>query len=125
MLISYARTLINVPPFSPFSFYLVPGSPADIKVVVSSPQALFISWLPPLEPNGVITKYILYTRYSSKQNIQRHVISIQSNNKQELFEVVFSIKIKTASVSFLHRLAVPPSPGQSDSPFIRHDFYFL
>ncbi|XP_076663876.1 Down syndrome cell adhesion molecule 2 isoform X3 [Andrena cerasifolii] len=40
----------------------VPGSPADIKVVVSSPQALFISWLPPLEPNGVITKYNLYTR---------------------------------------------------------------
>ena len=41
----------------------VPGSPADIKVVVSSPQALFISWLPPLEPNGVITKYNLYTRF--------------------------------------------------------------
>ncbi|XP_033322594.1 Down syndrome cell adhesion molecule 2 isoform X6 [Megalopta genalis] len=40
----------------------VPGSPADIKVVVSSPQALFISWLPPLEPNGHITKYNLYTR---------------------------------------------------------------
>ncbi|XP_017789057.1 PREDICTED: Down syndrome cell adhesion molecule-like protein Dscam2 [Habropoda laboriosa] len=40
----------------------VPGCPADIKVVVSSPQALFISWLPPLEPNGIITKYNLYTR---------------------------------------------------------------
>ncbi|KAJ8673983.1 hypothetical protein QAD02_005245 [Eretmocerus hayati] len=40
----------------------VPGGPADIKVVVSSPQALFISWLPPSEPNGVITKYNLYTR---------------------------------------------------------------
>ncbi|XP_076618298.1 Down syndrome cell adhesion molecule 2 isoform X3 [Colletes latitarsis] len=40
----------------------VPGSPADIKVVISSPQALFISWLPPLEPNGIITKYNLYTR---------------------------------------------------------------
>ncbi|XP_011496238.1 PREDICTED: Down syndrome cell adhesion molecule-like protein Dscam2 [Ceratosolen solmsi marchali] len=40
----------------------VPGSPADIKVVVSSPKALFISWLPPVEPNGVITKYNLYTR---------------------------------------------------------------
>ncbi|XP_048515678.1 Down syndrome cell adhesion molecule-like protein Dscam2 isoform X2 [Athalia rosae] len=39
-----------------------PGSPADIRVVVSSPQALFISWLPPLEPNGLITKYNLYTR---------------------------------------------------------------
>lgn len=43
--------------------FTVPGSPADIKVVVSSPQALFISWLPPVEPNGVITKYNLYTRY--------------------------------------------------------------
>ncbi|XP_011307192.1 Down syndrome cell adhesion molecule-like protein Dscam2 isoform X1 [Fopius arisanus] len=40
----------------------VPGSPADIKVVVSSPQALFISWLPPLEPNGEINKYNLYSR---------------------------------------------------------------
>ena len=45
---------------------IVPGSPADIKVVVSSPQALFISWLPPVEPNGVITKYNLYTRYCAQ-----------------------------------------------------------
>lgn len=41
---------------------LVPGAPADIKVVVSSVQSLKISWLPPLEPNGIITKYNLYKR---------------------------------------------------------------
>ncbi|XP_025829144.1 Down syndrome cell adhesion molecule-like protein Dscam2 isoform X2 [Agrilus planipennis] len=40
----------------------VPGPPIDIKVIVSSPQALLISWLPPQEPNGIITKYILYKR---------------------------------------------------------------
>ncbi|XP_030386436.1 Down syndrome cell adhesion molecule-like protein Dscam2 isoform X2 [Scaptodrosophila lebanonensis] len=40
----------------------VPEAPADIKVVVSSPQSLYISWLAPTEPNGVITKYSLYTR---------------------------------------------------------------
>ncbi|XP_017096319.2 cell adhesion molecule Dscam2 isoform X2 [Drosophila bipectinata] len=40
----------------------VPEAPADIKVVVSSSQSLYISWLPPTEPNGVITKYSLYTR---------------------------------------------------------------
>uniref|UniRef100_A0A1I8MHL2 Uncharacterized protein n=1 Tax=Musca domestica TaxID=7370 RepID=A0A1I8MHL2_MUSDO len=39
-----------------------PEAPADIKVVVSSPQSLYVSWLPPTEPNGVITKYNLYTR---------------------------------------------------------------
>ncbi|KAH8316801.1 hypothetical protein KR074_008628 [Drosophila pseudoananassae] len=40
----------------------VPEAPADIKVVVSSSQSLYISWLPPTEPNGVITKFSLYTR---------------------------------------------------------------
>jgi len=35
----------------------VPEAPADIKVVSSSSQSLYISWLPPNEPNGVITKY--------------------------------------------------------------------
>ncbi|XP_017957799.1 Down syndrome cell adhesion molecule-like protein Dscam2 isoform X3 [Drosophila navojoa] len=40
----------------------VPEAPADIKVVVSSPQSLFISWQSPTEPNGVITKFSLYTR---------------------------------------------------------------
>lgn len=32
-------------------------------MVVSSPQSLLVSWLPPTEPNGIITKYNLYTRY--------------------------------------------------------------
>jgi hypothetical protein len=45
------------------NFVSAPGSPADIKVVVSSPQSLLVSWLPPTEPNGIITKYNLYTRY--------------------------------------------------------------
>lgn len=40
----------------------VPGAPADVKVVVSSSQSLLVSWLPPLEPNGIITKYNLYKR---------------------------------------------------------------
>lgn len=39
-----------------------PEAPADIKVVVSSPQSLYVSWLPPTEPNGIITKYNLYIR---------------------------------------------------------------
>uniref|UniRef100_A0A1B0GKQ0 Down syndrome cell adhesion molecule-like protein Dscam2 n=2 Tax=Lutzomyia longipalpis TaxID=7200 RepID=A0A1B0GKQ0_LUTLO len=52
-----------------------PEAPADIKVVVSSPQSLFVSWLPPNEPNGVITKYNLYTRVLSYEakGLQAHV----------------------------------------------------
>ncbi|KAF5279124.1 hypothetical protein FQA39_LY05802 [Lamprigera yunnana] len=40
----------------------VPAPPADIKVIVSSPQSLLVSWLPPVDPNGVLTKYYLYKR---------------------------------------------------------------
>jgi hypothetical protein len=40
----------------------VPEAPVDIKVMVSSTNSLYVSWLEPREPNGVITKYNLYIR---------------------------------------------------------------
>nr|CAI5821256.1 unnamed protein product [Callosobruchus analis] len=40
----------------------LPGPPADIKAVASSSQSLKVSWLPPVEPNGIVTKYTLYRR---------------------------------------------------------------
>lgn len=43
--------------------FSAPGPPEDIKVFPTTPQSFLISWLPPNEPNGVITKYNLYTRY--------------------------------------------------------------
>lgn len=42
-----------------------PGAPADIKVAVSSSNSLVVSWLPPNDPNGLITKYNLYNRWLS------------------------------------------------------------
>ncbi|CRL00266.1 CLUMA_CG013539, isoform A [Clunio marinus] len=39
-----------------------PEAPSDIKVVVSSSNSLYISWLEPKDPNGIITKYNLYSR---------------------------------------------------------------
>lgn len=42
--------------------FSAPEAPVDIKVVVSSPQSLYVLWLPPSEPNGNIIKYFLYTR---------------------------------------------------------------
>jgi len=42
------------------SFSPVPNSPAAIKAVVSSSSSITVSWQPPLEPNGQLTKYTLY-----------------------------------------------------------------
>jgi len=44
----------------PYVFSTVPGPPAGIKAVPSSPNSVVVSWLPPLKPNGVIRKYTIY-----------------------------------------------------------------
>ncbi|XP_006825869.1 cell adhesion molecule DSCAM-like [Saccoglossus kowalevskii] len=41
----------------------VPEEPADVKAHSQSPTSVMLSWLPPLYPNGIITKYTVYTRY--------------------------------------------------------------
>ncbi|XP_068892720.1 cell adhesion molecule Dscam2 isoform X3 [Tenebrio molitor] len=59
----------------------VPGSPADIKVVVNSLQSLKLSWLPPLEPNGIITKYNLYKRsMNGRQEVDHAKQTISSQH---------------------------------------------
>ncbi|KAL1516797.1 hypothetical protein ABEB36_000653 [Hypothenemus hampei] len=68
----------------------VPGAPANIKVAAASQQSLRVSWLPPLEPNGVITKYTLYRRSSDsrpgvddgKQVISSQITAFEVKNVQ-------------------------------------------
>ncbi|XP_076048641.1 Down syndrome cell adhesion molecule 4 isoform X2 [Oratosquilla oratoria] len=43
----------------------VPDSPAGIKAVVSSPDTLLVTWQPPKNINGVLTKYTLHMAVKS------------------------------------------------------------
>uniref|UniRef100_A0A8D9ERR1 Down syndrome cell adhesion molecule-like protein Dscam2 n=1 Tax=Cacopsylla melanoneura TaxID=428564 RepID=A0A8D9ERR1_9HEMI len=80
-----------------------PGSPEDIKVVVSSPQSLLVTWLPPKEPNGVITKYNLYTRTMTgreelahkKTSLMSQHLSHEVKNLNEHVEYQFWITATT------------------------------
>ncbi|XP_044271118.1 Down syndrome cell adhesion molecule-like protein Dscam2 isoform X3 [Tribolium madens] len=81
----------------------VPGSPADIKVAVSSAQSLKLSWLPPLEPNGIITKYNLYKRSldgrqevdNAKQTISSQHTSYEIKGIQAHIEYQFWVTAST------------------------------
>ncbi|ERL93382.1 hypothetical protein D910_10674, partial [Dendroctonus ponderosae] len=82
----------------------VPGVPADIKVAVATPQSLRVSWLPPLEPNGIITKYSLYSRRSTdgrqeidngKQIISSHTTAFEVKNIQPHMEYQFWVSAST------------------------------
>jgi len=45
-----------------YVFGTVPEAPADIKVSMSGPTSLLVSWLPPRRAHGRLTGYILYKR---------------------------------------------------------------
>ncbi|KAJ8866133.1 hypothetical protein PR048_033657 [Dryococelus australis] len=88
---------------SPFSVWLLPGPPADIKVVVSSSQSLLISWLPPADPNGIVTKYNLYTRIvdgrdelnHAKLNLASQHTSYESKGLQQHVEYQYWVTAST------------------------------
>nr|CAD7591924.1 unnamed protein product [Timema genevievae] len=81
----------------------VPGAPAEIKVVVSSSQSLLVSWLPPNDPNGVLTKYNLYTRIvdgrdelnHAKRNLPSQHTSYESKGLQQHVEYQFWVTAST------------------------------
>ncbi|XP_057660096.1 cell adhesion molecule Dscam2 isoform X2 [Diorhabda carinulata] len=103
----------------------VPGPPADLKVVVSSPQSLKVSWLPPTEPNGVLTKFNLYRRSMdgrtevdnarqtiSSQNTIFEVKSVQSHIEYQ-FWVTASTRIgEGQSSKVVSQVATPRVPAR-------------
>ncbi|EEB16564.1 down syndrome cell adhesion molecule, putative [Pediculus humanus corporis] len=65
----------------------VPGPPSDIKVVVKSSDSLLVSWLPPKEPNGIITKYNLYMRTDNPTAAELHKNKHYVPTQHTLYEV--------------------------------------
>ncbi|KAF9800049.1 hypothetical protein SFRURICE_014054 [Spodoptera frugiperda] len=97
-LLKYTNYTVKVAGFSnyglgPFSYPIVcttlqdvPGPPAAIKVLVSSPTSLLVSWKRPEEANGDISHYTVYVKpvssTSSPQNYR--VESTQETNLRHL-----------------------------------------
>ncbi|CAB1316313.1 unnamed protein product [Coregonus sp. 'balchen'] len=57
--ITTTREQVELRGLEKFTNY-IPGPPAGIKAVPSSPSSVVVSWLPPHKPNGVIRKYTIY-----------------------------------------------------------------
>ncbi|XP_052861472.1 cell adhesion molecule Dscam2 isoform X2 [Anopheles cruzii] len=80
-----------------------PEAPADIKIAISSPSSLYISWLPPKDPNGIITKYNLYMRAvngreelnNDKRNLQAHQQHFEAKQLQSHTEYQFWVSAST------------------------------
>ncbi|XP_050090135.1 Down syndrome cell adhesion molecule-like protein Dscam2 isoform X2 [Anopheles aquasalis] len=80
-----------------------PEAPADIKIAISSPSSLYVSWLPPKDPNGIITKYNLYMRAvngreelnNDKRNLLAHQHHFEAKQLQSHTEYQFWVSAST------------------------------
>ncbi|XP_065091070.1 cell adhesion molecule Dscam2 isoform X2 [Ochlerotatus camptorhynchus] len=80
-----------------------PEAPSDIKIAISSPSSLYVSWLPPNEPNGIITRYNLYMRAvngreelsNDKRNLLPHQHYFEAKQLQGHTEYQFWVSAST------------------------------
>lgn len=52
-----------------------PEAPTAVKALVMSSDAILVSWRPPAQPNGVITKYKVYVKNSADKENKEYDIS--------------------------------------------------
>lgn len=78
-------------------FSIVPGPPAGIKAVPSSPSSVVVSWLPPHKPNGVIRKYTIYcSSPGSGQPVSASSVGVTHEQGQEkIFQVIEKRNLST------------------------------
>lgn len=50
------------------SIFSVPGPPAEVKLLATSPERALVTWMPPKYPNGEIQKYYIYVRVMDSNN---------------------------------------------------------
>uniref|UniRef100_T1JA70 Down syndrome cell adhesion molecule-like protein Dscam2 n=1 Tax=Strigamia maritima TaxID=126957 RepID=T1JA70_STRMM len=64
----------------------VPNAPADIKALPSSPDSVLLTWKPPLNTNGQITKYIVYAKNVDNESEEK-IIHVAKGDitSQEVF----------------------------------------
>lgn len=55
-------------------YYAVPGPPAGIKALALTAESILVSWLPPLQPNGNVSKYTVYSREAGSNNHNTHTM---------------------------------------------------
>uniref|UniRef100_A0ABD2XN24 Down syndrome cell adhesion molecule-like protein Dscam2 n=1 Tax=Trichogramma kaykai TaxID=54128 RepID=A0ABD2XN24_9HYME len=86
----------------------VPGPPAGIKALALSAESILVSWLPPLQPNGRVTKYTVYFREAGSSRHNTYTIheppvtasdtltkELREFNERQLYE--FWVTASTAS----------------------------
>ncbi|XP_063973280.1 cell adhesion molecule Dscam1 isoform X2 [Diachasmimorpha longicaudata] len=52
----------------------VPGPPAGIKALALTAESILVSWLPPLQPNGKVSQYTVYSKEAGASRHNTHTM---------------------------------------------------
>nr|XP_032521921.1 Down syndrome cell adhesion molecule-like protein Dscam2 [Danaus plexippus plexippus] len=110
-LLKYTNYTLKVAAFSsygvgPYSYPVVcttlqdvPGAPAAIKALVSSPTSLIVSWKKPDQPNGIITHYTVYVKPVTSTNAPQSY-RVDPNQESNLSQLTFSVTGLTTGLQY-------------------------
>ncbi|XP_052752723.1 cell adhesion molecule Dscam2-like [Galleria mellonella] len=128
-LMKYTNYTVKVAGFSnfgsgPYSYPIicatlqdVPGSPADIKVLVLSSTSLLVSWKRPEHPNGELLYYTIYVKpTSSSGSPQTHRVDVSSRNIVELKDLTTGRTYEVWATASTRAGEGPPTRRISHAP---------
>ncbi|XP_055349306.1 cell adhesion molecule Dscam2-like [Paramacrobiotus metropolitanus] len=94
------------------TFSDVPSAPAEIKAILKSPNSILVTWMDPVEKNGIIIRYNVYMRPLSgngDNEVKRTVYPLDAPNQYEFTDLTGSSKYEFFVTAETDRGEGPPT----------------
>lgn len=110
--------------------FTAPEAPTAIKALVMSAESILVSWRPPVQPNGVISQYTVYTKAEDSEtaisqkvppNQLTHEASGLTETKRYDFWVTASTNIGEGQTSKI----VTISPNAKGTQFMTKTYFLM
>ncbi|KAL0901060.1 hypothetical protein ABMA27_006383 [Loxostege sticticalis] len=94
----------------------VPSAPEKIKALAFSSDTVLVSWLPPLNPNGIISHYTVYYREAGR--LGKHSSFTVSADKKPDMELMFKVRNLMENQLYEFWVSATTGSGEGESTLV-------
>lgn len=94
----------------------VPSAPEKIKALAYSSDSVLVSWLPPLQPNGIISHYTVYYREAGR--LGKHSSYTVPADKASELELMFQVRNLLESQLYEFWVSATTGSGEGESTLV-------
>ncbi|XP_047520750.1 Down syndrome cell adhesion molecule-like protein Dscam2 isoform X2 [Pieris napi] len=94
----------------------VPSAPEKIKALAYSSDSVLVSWLPPVNPNGVISHYTVYYREAGR--LGKHSSFTVSAEKNQEIELMFQVRNLMENQLYEFWVSATTGSGEGESTLV-------